>query len=41
MISSGPTEEQEVGREAMRDFASQAMRAIARGLLDYTRDDLK
>jgi len=30
MISFGPTEEQQVVREAMRDFAEQAMRTIAR-----------
>ncbi len=30
MISFGPTEEQEVVREAMREFADQAMRPIAR-----------
>lgn len=30
MISFGPTEEQEVARDAMRDFAAAAMRPIAR-----------
>jgi len=30
MISFGPTEEQEVARDAMRDFAATAMRPIAR-----------
>jgi hypothetical protein len=30
VISFGPTEEQEMVREALRDFAEQAVRPIAR-----------
>ncbi len=30
MISFGPTEEQEIVRDAMREFAEQALRPIAR-----------
>ena len=30
MISFGPTEEQEVARDAMREFAASAIRPIAR-----------